>query len=570
MKYNVYANSVKTKLFLFVIIFALLVSTVSVSFASAVSYTGSSNYMSGKYYTALKNVTLTGNQRTDIINVAKSQIGYFEGNSKSQLAGTVNGSGNYTEYGRWYETVCGSSGFINAAWCAMFVSWCAYVAGISDSIVPCHAWTVEGLKKFISNGQAYTRANVAAGKYVPQAGDIIYYKSSSTSNITNHVGIVTGYSNGTVYTIEGNTSSTTISTNGGTCAAKSYSISNTFIVYICKPAYNSEISSSTYKVTSSDALNLRSGPSTSYDILTSIPSNALIDITQVSGNWGKTTYNGQTGWISTKYAEFVSATKISSHLDAPLSLSGDAAKLLEGSVEWEKGSEYSLDGWALHTAGVKSAEYKFESQSSWTALTTSTRSDVQSSVSGFLDYSNCGFKGKINVDSLSVGAHTLSVRISTQAGVYHTIAKLTVNVTEDSGFKLISTATLSVDRENGYLKNVSEKSTCNELTAQFESTVTVKDTSGNTVNSESIICTGYSVVSSKGTSVEIVIKGDINGDGAVTVADYSMFRSYLKNSVTISENAKIEAADTTSDGKLTSTDYLYIKRHCAGTFDLFS
>ena len=51
--------------------------------ASAVSYNGSSSYQSGKYYKKLTNVQLTGNQREDIINVARSQVGYQESSSSS-------------------------------------------------------------------------------------------------------------------------------------------------------------------------------------------------------------------------------------------------------------------------------------------------------------------------------------------------------------------------------------------------------------------------------------------------------------------------------------------------------
>ena len=197
--------------------------------AEALSYSGSSSYRSGKYYTALTKVSLTGNQRTDIVNVAKSQVGYQEGSSSSQLAGTTYGGRNYTEYGRWYG--------MQDMWCAMFVSWCANVAGISTSIIPSHSYTPTGLNWFRNKGLAYSRATVASGGYTPQKGDIIYFKSARNSNITNHIGIVTSYSGKTVYTIEGNTSSATISTNGGAVAAKSYSISNTYIVYICKPSY---------------------------------------------------------------------------------------------------------------------------------------------------------------------------------------------------------------------------------------------------------------------------------------------------------------------------------------------
>ena len=223
-----------------VLVVLLIVATILPMFryeASAMSYSGSSSYKAGKYYRQLTNVTLTGNQRTDIVNVAKSQVGYQEGSSSSQLAGTSYGGRNYTEYGRWYG--------LQDMWCAMFVSWCANTAGVSTSIVPKHAYTPTGLQWFKDRGRAYSRSTVAKGNYTPQPGDIIYFKSSRNSNSTNHVGIVTKYKNGTVYTVEGNTSSATISTNGGAVCEKSYSIYNTYIVYICKPAYKNTGSNTT-------------------------------------------------------------------------------------------------------------------------------------------------------------------------------------------------------------------------------------------------------------------------------------------------------------------------------------
>lgn len=196
---------------------------------SALEYDGSAGYESGKFYRALAEVKLTGDPRTDIVNIAQSQVGYQEGGSSNQLSGEVYGGVNFTEYGRWYG--------VQSLWCAMFASWCADVAGISTTIIPKHAYTPDGLKWFRDRGLAYSRAKVEAGEYTPQPGDLIYFKSSRNKNPTNHVGIVSGYSNGTVYVIEGNTSSATLSTNGGTVAQKSYAITNTYIVYICCPDY---------------------------------------------------------------------------------------------------------------------------------------------------------------------------------------------------------------------------------------------------------------------------------------------------------------------------------------------
>lgn len=55
-----------------------------------------------------------------------------------------------------------------------------------------------------------------------------------------------------------------------------------------------------YKVTAS-ALNLRSGRGTSYKVLTSIPKNTAISVTDIQKGWGKTTYKGHTGYVSTSY-----------------------------------------------------------------------------------------------------------------------------------------------------------------------------------------------------------------------------------------------------------------------------
>lgn len=100
------------------------------------SYTPSASYRSGKYYTQLCNVSLTGNQRTDLVNVARSQLGYHEGDSIEDLNGTGSGSGNYSEYGYWFGTqVKGNTYGHYYAWCAMFVSWCARQAGIPTSVI---------------------------------------------------------------------------------------------------------------------------------------------------------------------------------------------------------------------------------------------------------------------------------------------------------------------------------------------------------------------------------------------------------------------------------------------------
>lgn len=216
----------------FVLAFVMLASVVIPAMTGrthALKYDGSAGYKSGKFYRALTEVALTGDPRTDIVNIAMSQVGYQEGGSNNQLSGEVYGGLNFTEYGRWYGA--------QDMWCAMFASWCAYVAGISTDVIPSHAYTPNGLQWFKDRGLTHSQEEIENGTYTPRAGDLIYFRSSRNTNRTNHVGIVTGCSGGMIYTVEGNVGTAGISTNGGTVGANSYPITNTYIVAVCSPGY---------------------------------------------------------------------------------------------------------------------------------------------------------------------------------------------------------------------------------------------------------------------------------------------------------------------------------------------
>ena len=167
------------------------------------SYTPSSPYRSSAYYTQLCNVTLTGNQRTDLVNVARSQLGYHEGDKFSDLGGgNSTGSSNYTEYGYWYGTqVAGSSGGYYYAWCAYFISWCARQAGIPTSIISNASSACAGS----DDGDFHNLTYHSRGSYTPQVGDLIFFDWDSEPGPWDHVEIVTAVSSSSVTTLGGNT-----------------------------------------------------------------------------------------------------------------------------------------------------------------------------------------------------------------------------------------------------------------------------------------------------------------------------------------------------------------------------
>jgi predicted phage tail component-like protein len=63
---------------------------------------------------------------------------------------------------------------------------------------------------------------------------------------------------------------------------------------------------STHRTTAN--LNLRSGRGTGYKIILTIPNGTSINVSEISGGWGKTTYKGYTGYVSTQYLTALTQT----------------------------------------------------------------------------------------------------------------------------------------------------------------------------------------------------------------------------------------------------------------------
>ena len=120
----------------------------------------------------------TGDVINDFIEVAHGQVGYYRPEFTS------------TKYGIWY-------GYPDDAWCAMFVSWCADQAGISENVIKPFFRCANEVEWFKSIG----RWREPEG-YMPKEGDLIFFNYNN--NVANHVGIVTYADNTEVYCIEGN------------------------------------------------------------------------------------------------------------------------------------------------------------------------------------------------------------------------------------------------------------------------------------------------------------------------------------------------------------------------------
>lgn len=210
--------------------------------AAEPTYEMSESYMSSKFYENFKNTSLTGDQASDVISIAMSQIGYHEGNNETEMNGmSTDGTLDYVEYNRLYGAVYDheadayNHGYY---WCASFANWCLRQAGVSeeqsggDSFISCWKW-----RKACIESEIYHEKD----GYAPKQGDIIFFIDINDKTIevpTSHVGLVV-YSDGErVYTVEGNSSTNKeFEAAGDNVATKSYTLDSPYIVGYATPKY---------------------------------------------------------------------------------------------------------------------------------------------------------------------------------------------------------------------------------------------------------------------------------------------------------------------------------------------
>lgn len=290
----------------------------------------------------------TGNQRADIVGVALTQLGYSEG------------ANNDTKYGTWY-------GLPNQPWCAMFISWCADIAGVSTSI----------LEKTARAHPGYFDIPYKSGSsYTPKPGDLFFNKRFS------HVGLVYYVEGSYFYTIEGNSNNNGSDEGTGvfcnkrrisdyyfgipayegcdkdhdyvlrhdsshphkeyylcqTCGDKYYTTTTAF-ADSCKSCTSCGCSASYagyyYNTTTSSGLTIRSGHGTSYSKVATIPAGGRVYVIAASGakGWAHVRYEAYEGYASMEYLQPVPAAP-SVSVSTAAHYAGDTVKITWNSVSY--------------------------------------------------------------------------------------------------------------------------------------------------------------------------------------------------------------------------------------------
>lgn len=177
----------------------------------------------------------------EVINLAISEIGYLEKATNAQLdSKTANaGYNNFTKYARDLAKTNIFNGNKNGyAWCTTFVVYLFYHLYGEEQARKMLYLPVNSLAAGCDYALGYYKKN-GAFYSAPKAGDQIFF-SSSRGGVA-HTGLVEKVTASTVYTIEGNTSTSAgVIANGGGVCRKSYSIGYSRIIGYGRPKYDVE------------------------------------------------------------------------------------------------------------------------------------------------------------------------------------------------------------------------------------------------------------------------------------------------------------------------------------------
>lgn len=171
--------------------------------------------------------------------------------------------------------------------------------------------------------------------------------------------------------------------------------------------------------------------------------------------------------------------------------------------------------------------------------------------------------------SLSVGTNTITVKVTAENG---NVRNYTILVTREGGSTAIPTVSMSYTVvDNSYLKGFTVGAAVSSVLKNVsvtDGTAAVTNSSDKAKSSSSVICTGDKVViydtsGSMYMTYQVILYGDITGDGALDLKDLVRYKNVLLGNTTLSA-ASVKAGDITGDGALDLKDLVRMKNYILG------
>lgn len=121
-------------------------------------------------------------------------------------------------------------------------------------------------------------------------------------------------------------------------------------------------------------------------------------------------------------------------------------------------------------------------------------------------------------------------------------------------------------QEDQYLLGVPKETRCSAVAENFKLEASITGADGKPVSGTALAGTGMRVKAA--SELTLVVYGDINGDGRLTSTDYVQLKKAFSGQLQLAD-ARFEAADVSCDDRITSTDYIRIKKCFGGLADLY-
>jgi hypothetical protein len=127
--------------------------------------------------------------------------------------------------------------------------------------------------------------------------------------------------------------------------------------------------------------------------------------------------------------------------------------------------------------------------------------------------------------------------------------------------------------ESSLIQNVTSDTTVQTLLTQFRNEdLEVLDRNGNILSDLDVVGTGAVINLRVGgvivDSAQVVVLGDVDGNGIVDATDYLRIKANFLGSFDMNA-AEFAAADVDKNGYIETTDYVRIKSHFLGEYELY-
>ena len=289
-------------------------------------------------------------------------------------------------------------------------------------------------------------------------------------------------------------------------------------------------------ITTND-LNLRINASTYYTKIDLIPTGTEINVTAISGNWGEVFYNGKSGWVCLDYSELISEAETT--ITTP-SITTPSAEYIPG--------EYKV----IANSGLYYRSGPGVNYIAYGLLSYGTVVNVKNIEKGWGNISYNGYDAWISLEYAEFiePEETTTITVTTpdikyKIGEYKVIANSGLYYRSGPGitntaYGILPYGTLV------YVKNV-ENGWGNINYNGYDAWISLEYAEFN--EPEETTTTTVEVTHPP----VIIIKGDIDCDGKITIYDLSHLKRYIMNPFSIGVEL-FEAFDLNSDGYINSLD----------------